>query len=68
MMARAWISPKEAADLLDYTEDYFRREWCDTEHPKVTIWEKRGPRGGRRIQVLRIEIEAIIDKQTKRGA
>lgn len=63
------MSVKEAAALLGYSEDYFRRLYCDPAAPLVTIHQRKGPKGQRRIRgVSRVEIESLIESQTRRPA
>lgn len=68
MTGTDWISTKEAAALLGYSEDYFRRTFCAEGAPLVTIRVWHGPRGGRRIVVLRVAVEALVEEQIQRPA
>jgi len=63
-----WVSVKEAADRLGMTEDYFRRIYCDPEAPLVTIHQRLGPRGGRRVRVLEEDVDNLLRSAIKRPA
>ena len=67
-MTRDWISVAEAAAMLGYSEDYFRRTFCDPEKPLVPIHQRRGKAGQRRIRVLRAAIEKLIASEIKEPA
>jgi len=67
-MTGDWISVKEAAALLGYSEDYFRRVFCAPDAPLLTIRVWAGPRGGRRIVVQRFSVEALLEDQVRRPA
>jgi hypothetical protein len=54
---------KEAAQDVGYSVNYFRRTFCNKEKPLITIRVQRG-----RILVLRVEIEALIENETRRPA
>lgn len=57
-----WITPKEAAAALPLpmTPDAFRAAYCQAESPRVRIWQRKGPRGGRRILVSREDVAELI--------
>jgi hypothetical protein len=63
---KGWISVKNAAQMMGYSENYFRRVWCDSKSPMLTIREQRGPKGQRRVSVSLADVEAILEHQTKR--
>jgi len=67
-MVDPWISVKEAAALMGYSVNYFRSLYCNPETPLVTIRQPRGPKGVRRIMVLRVDVDAVIESQTRRPA
>lgn len=56
-----WISAKEAATALGMGRGPFLASYCDPKAPRLVIWERRGPKGGRRVLVqaesLRQEIQ-----------
>ncbi len=60
-----WISAKEAAGLLGYSEDYFRRQFCTKIESCLVVREWHGPRGGRRVLILRESVEAMRQAQIK---
>jgi hypothetical protein len=59
-----WLSVREAAALMGYSADYFRRTFCSTEAPLVTIRVWVGAKGQRRILVARAGVERVIEDQT----
>lgn len=63
-----WVTVKEAADLMGYSTAYFRRLYCDSEAPLVTIREKLGPMGRRRIEVLKADLDRMLMAQIKTPA
>ena len=63
-----WISVKEAAALMGMSAAYFRAIYCQPDTPRVIIRNRIGPKGGRRILVLRASIMALIDFETKAPA
>ena len=63
-----WISVKEAAFLMGYSAEYFRREFCAEISPKVPIRQRKGPTGRRRILVLREAVVRLIEDETKQPA
>jgi hypothetical protein len=63
-MVREWIDMSEAARLVGYNVDYFRRVYCNPQSPLLVIRVWQGNRGGRRTMVLRASIEKLIDQQT----
>lgn len=63
-----WVSVKEAAARLGYSTGYFRRVFCDSEKPLITIRESLGPMGRRRIQVLDADVDRVLTAQIKRPA
>ena len=67
-MTRDWISVAEAAAMLGYSEDYFRRTFCTQSKPLVPIRERRGKAGRRRILVLMSAIEKLIEGEMKEPA
>jgi hypothetical protein len=67
-MSDPWISVKEAAALMGYSVNYFRSLYCDPKAPLVTIRQRMGPKGVRRIMVLRVAVESVIESQTRRPA
>lgn len=56
-----WIPAKEAATALGMERGPFLASYCDPKAPRLVIWERRGPKGGRRVLVqaesLRQEIQ-----------
>ena len=64
-MLADWINVKEAAALLGITAAYFRVIYCDPKHPRVVIRQRIGPKGTRRIHVLKANILALIEAETK---
>ena len=60
-MAGPWLSVKEAAQLMGYSPNYFRRTFCAKDKPLISITILNG-----RIQILQVEIEAFLEKQTRR--
>lgn len=68
-MSGPWLTIKEAAYLMGYTPDHFRRTFCNPENPLLTIRERfYGSRGGRRILVLQVEVEALVESEIRRPA
>ena len=67
-MTRDWISVAEAAAMLGYSEDYFRRTFCNSAKPLVPILDRTGQAGRRRIRVLRSAIENLIEGEMKEPA
>lgn len=67
-MRGVWVSVKVAAALLGYSEDYFRRVFCDEARPLVVIRSWRGRKGVRRILVLRASVDQVLDAQVKTPA
>jgi hypothetical protein len=66
-MASDWLTTKEAAALLGYSVNYFRKEFCNPQAPLVTIREVGQPgMKRRRILVSRASIERMIEEQTIR--
>lgn len=63
-MTDPWIGVKEAAALLGYNADYFRRTFCEPAAPLLPIRQRRGPKGRRRILVLRAAVEALVNEET----
>lgn len=63
-MTEPWISVKEAAALLGYNADYFRLTFCAEAAPLLPIRQRKGPKGRRRILVLRAAVEALISEET----
>lgn len=61
-----WISVKEAAAMLGYSRDYFRRIYCDPAAPLVPI--RPGRRAGSRTLVLRAAIVQLVETETRRPA
>lgn len=55
-----WISPKEAAAAVLMTPDAFRAAYCSPDAPRVRIWQRKGPGGGRRVLVHREDVARII--------
>ncbi len=55
-----WITAKEAAFALGMDVDSFRAAYCDGEAPRLTIWQRFGPKGGRRVLIARREVEALV--------
>lgn len=57
-----WVSPKEAAAAmpLAMTPDAFRAAYCDKVAPRVRIWQRKGPGGGRRVLVNREDVLQLI--------
>lgn len=64
-MVSAWISVRTAADLLGYSEDYFRRIFCEEDAPLLVIRSWKGPRGQRRVLVLRASVDELLGSQVK---
>jgi hypothetical protein len=60
-----WLTIAEAAALLRYHPDYFRRTFCDPEHPKVSLYVNVGPKGGRTILVNRDSLLDWINGQVR---
>lgn len=60
-----WITVKEAAERMGYSEDYFRRTFCDPAKPLVPL-RQRGPKC--RIQVLESAVEILITVTIKHPA
>ena len=60
-MPKKWMTVQQAAEALGYSADYFRRTFCHKAHPLLTIRVQT-----RRILVLRLEVEALEDDQTKK--
>ncbi len=67
-MTQEWICVKEAASLLGYGPHYSRRAFCDPEKPLLVIRQHRGPKGQRRILVLRASIERLIQEELREPA
>jgi hypothetical protein len=65
-MAREWIDVSEAARLLGYNTDYFRRVYCNPQSPLLVIRIWQGNNGGRRTMVLRASVEKLIERQVIR--
>ena len=63
-----WISVKEAAALLGYSPDYFRRSFCSHGGHLVVIREWKGPKGQRRILVFKAEVMAMLQGQIRETA
>ncbi|WP_257311140.1 hypothetical protein [Geothrix fuzhouensis] len=55
-----WISPKEAAAAVRMTPNAFRAAYCAPEAPRLRIWQRRGPHGGRRLLVNREDVAQLI--------
>jgi hypothetical protein len=55
-----WINPKEAAAALRMTPDAFRAAYCSAAAPRVRIWQRKGPNGGRRVLVCRADVAQVI--------
>ena len=53
-----WISVKEAAALLGYNADYFRRTFCEPAAPLLPIRQRRGPKG--RILTRRLDTDMVF--------
>ena len=60
-----WLTIPEAAALACYHPDYFRRSFCNTEHPKVELYVRPGPKGGRSILVSRDSLLEWINGQVR---
>jgi hypothetical protein len=56
-----WITPKEAAFALGLDVNTFRTAYCDPEAPRVTIWQRYGRKGGRRILVARRDVASLVE-------
>lgn len=63
-----WLGVKESAVQLGYSEDYFRRTFCDPSRPLIEFRESFGPKGGRRVFVSRKALETLLQAQTRRPA
>ena len=63
-----WVTVKEAAEHMGYSTAYFRRIYCNPKDPLVTLRQKLGPMGRRRIQVLLADLDRIIASEIKRPA
>lgn len=63
MINQEWLTTGEAAQMLGYSRDYFRRSFCDKKAPKVPIRVRKGPKGGIRILVLRRAIEKLAQDE-----
>lgn len=55
-----WLTPKEAAAALGMEPDSFRAAYCDRERPRVQIFQRPGPNGGRRVLVSQRSVEALL--------
>lgn len=55
-----WIDVKAAARSMGMEPDSFRAAYCDRQAPRVTIWQRPGPNGGRRLLVERGSLKALI--------
>jgi AraC-like DNA-binding protein len=67
-MATEWLSVKEAAAELGYSETYFRREFCSASAPLVEILVRNTKRGKRRILVSSASIAKLMAGQTVKPA
>ena len=63
-----WIPLKEAAKLLGYNVDYFRRLFCDEVTPLLPLWNRRGPGGKRRVFVDKAAIHSLIEGEIRQPA
>ena len=59
-----WITVREAAFMMGYSPEYFRRVFCSPDAPLVKIREWRGPNGGRRVMVSRLALLRLMSEQT----
>ena len=55
-----WIPVKVAARSMGMEPDSFRAAYCDRKAPRVTIWQRPGPNGGRRLMVDSESLKALI--------
>ncbi len=55
-----WIPVKAAARAMGMEPDSFRAAYCDRKAPRVAIWQRPGPNGGRRLLVERKSLEELI--------
>lgn len=62
------IRTAEAAARLDMAPTTFRRRFCNSKNPGLPIIECRGPRGGRRILIDPVDLEALIESMKVRPA
>ena len=69
MSGERWITVGMAARRAGYSEDYFRRVFCDRKapHPLLVIRSSKGPRGGRRILISLASTEAFIESEIERS-
>jgi hypothetical protein len=65
-MSTDWITVKEAALILGYSQGYFRSVFCQSERPLVTIREMQLEGNRRRILASRDSIERLVETQTIR--
>lgn len=68
MIAAEWITVKEAAAELGISAAYFRDIYCSKESPKVVLRVRTGPKGQRRILVLKASVMALIEQETRMPA
>lgn len=56
-----WITPKAAAAFMGYDDvDSFRRAYCDRKAPRVRMWQRPGPGGGRRVFIDRDDLRQLV--------
>ena len=65
MTTPEWISVTEAAYLLGYSPDYFRRTFCVEPRPLILIRSWTGPTGQRRIMVSQDAVMNLLNGQLR---
>lgn len=60
-----WISVKEAAAMLGYTPDGFRKRFCDTPIGGLSVLIISKGRKRRSIRVLRADVESLVSSSNK---
>ena len=63
---RVLIRTHEAAAMLGMALTTFRRRFCDHHALVLPIVEHCGPKGGRRVLLLRQDVEALLEAMTVR--
>jgi len=58
-----WISVKEAAKIMGYSQAYFRELFCQADRPLVTIRQRLLPSGRRRIAVSRSSLMSLVNDE-----